>query len=104
MGAKFDEKIKVADRKKIAFMFSSQMCAPGLKKYKEYDNVKAVWDKATAEMEKLNTGKYKFGKVFSSVFENCSLKIIFSRIIWVYQHGCFLPKNKENQTHFSKTI
>ena len=44
-------------------MFSSQMCAPGLKKYKEYDNVKAVWDKATAEMEKLKTGQYKFGKV-----------------------------------------
>ena len=44
-------------------MFSSQMCAPGLKEAKENENVEAVWDKATAEMEKLDTGKYKFGKV-----------------------------------------
>ena len=63
LGAKFDEKIKASDRKKIAFMFSSQMCAPGLKEAKENENVAAVWDKATAEMEKLDTGKYKFGKV-----------------------------------------
>ena len=44
-------------------MFASQMCAPGLKDAKKHENVEAVWDKATADMEKLDTGKYKFGKV-----------------------------------------
>ena len=49
-------------------MFASQMCAPGLKDAKKHENVEAVWDKATADMEKLDTGKYKFGKVKNSLF------------------------------------
>ena len=48
-------------------MFASQMCAPGLKDAKKHENVEAVWDKATADMEKLDTGKYKFGKVKNSL-------------------------------------
>lgn len=48
-------------------MFASQMCAPGLKDAKKHENVEAVWDKATADMERLDTGKYKFGKVKKSL-------------------------------------
>ena len=66
LGAKFNEKIKESDRKKITVMFASQMCATGLKDAKKHENVEAVWDKATADMEKLDTGKYKFGKVKNS--------------------------------------
>jgi len=67
LGSKFDEKIKESDRKKITVMFASQMCAPGLKDAKKHENVEAVWDKATADMERLDTGKYKFGKVKKSL-------------------------------------
>ena len=68
MGGKFNEKIKDSDRTKITVMFASQMCAPGLKDAKKHENVEAVWDKATADMEKLDIGKYKFGKVKSCQF------------------------------------
>ena len=68
-------------------MFASQMCAAGLKDAKKHENVEAVWDKATADMEKLDTGKYKFGKVKHHFFSNSGLSGF--RIISGYQHGFF---------------